>query len=68
MAPKKDAPNGDSNALLVGFTDKETKLLAAAFVSCIGTDKVRDHTTVAPSIICSMNVVVVCFYFFFVLC
>ncbi|KAK1910177.1 hypothetical protein P3342_006450 [Pyrenophora teres f. teres] len=39
MAPKKDAPDGDSNALLVGFTDKETKLLAAAFVSCIGTDK-----------------------------
>ncbi|KAG9376198.1 hypothetical protein A1F94_013464 [Pyrenophora tritici-repentis] len=31
MAPKKDAPDGHSNALLVGFTDKDTKLLAAAF-------------------------------------
>ncbi|RMZ70833.1 hypothetical protein GMOD_00008477 [Pyrenophora seminiperda CCB06] len=39
MAPKKNVPDSESNTLLVGFTDKETKLLAAAFVSCIGTDR-----------------------------
>jgi hypothetical protein len=40
MPPKKDAAAGESTALLVGFTDKETKLLAAAFVSCTAPDKV----------------------------
>ena len=61
MAPKKDAPDGESNTLLVGFTDKETKLLAAAFVSCVGTDKVHNQIAVATSIMCSMSVVVACF-------
>ncbi|KAL1800990.1 hypothetical protein ACET3X_001332 [Alternaria dauci] len=39
MPPKKDAAAGEADALLVGFTNKETKLLAAAFVSSIGPDK-----------------------------
>ncbi|KAG9191494.1 hypothetical protein G6011_10228 [Alternaria panax] len=38
MPPKKDA-TAESSALLVGFTDKETKLLAAAFVSSTAPDK-----------------------------
>ena len=38
MPPKKDAAAGA--ALLTGFTDKETKLLAAAFVSTLSADKV----------------------------
>jgi hypothetical protein len=40
MPPKKDAADGGTTKQLVGFEDKETKLLAAAFVSCIGPDKV----------------------------
>jgi hypothetical protein len=40
MPPKKDTGNGDVTKLLAGFEDKEVKLLAAAFVSSIGTDKV----------------------------
>jgi hypothetical protein len=40
MPPKKDVGNGDVTKLLAGFEDKEVKLLAAAFVSSIGTDKV----------------------------
>jgi hypothetical protein len=39
MPPKKDAPAA-GEPLLVGFTDKETKLIAAASVSSIGPDKV----------------------------
>jgi hypothetical protein len=42
MPPKKDTPKKDAVAtasLLNGFTDKETKLLAAAFVSTIAPDK-----------------------------
>ncbi|CAN9471255.1 unnamed protein product [Alternaria alternata] len=39
MPPKKDAAAGESDALLVGFTNKETKLLAAAFVSSTAPDK-----------------------------
>ena len=38
MPPKKDAP--PSNACIEGYDSKETKLLAAAFVSSIGPDKV----------------------------
>jgi hypothetical protein len=38
MPPKKDATVGET--ILVAFTDKETKLLAAAFVSSIAPDKV----------------------------
>jgi hypothetical protein len=45
MPPKKkDTADGADGAapgtLLQGFTDKETKLLAAAFLSSIGPDKV----------------------------
>jgi hypothetical protein len=39
MPPKKDAAAGESDALLVGFTNKEAKLLAAAFVSSTAPDK-----------------------------
>ncbi|KAF2025728.1 hypothetical protein EK21DRAFT_75694 [Setomelanomma holmii] len=39
MPPKKDTNGSDATKLLVGFDDKETKLLAAAFMSCIGPDK-----------------------------
>ena len=43
MPPKKDsAATGDSsNRILTGWEDKETKLLAAAFLSATGPDKVR---------------------------
>lgn len=51
MPPKKDAGNGDPTKLLAGFEDKEVKLLAAAFVSSIGTDKVSTSTP-APHAIC----------------
>jgi hypothetical protein len=43
MPPKKDTNGSESTKLLKGFEDKETKLLAAAFVSCIGPDKVSAH-------------------------
>jgi hypothetical protein len=46
MPPKKDAAAGESDALLVGFTNKETKLLAAAFVSSTAPDKF-DYDTMA---------------------
>ncbi|KAF1835883.1 hypothetical protein BDW02DRAFT_596973 [Decorospora gaudefroyi] len=39
MAPKKDVPEGGHTTLLTGFTVRETKFLAAAFVSSIGKDK-----------------------------
>ena len=41
MPPKKDAAGAEGNELLIGFTDKETKLLAAAFLSSTGPDKVH---------------------------
>ena len=40
MPPKKDAVTVAESSLLSGFLDKETKLIAAAFLSCIGPDKV----------------------------
>ncbi|XP_014558984.1 hypothetical protein COCVIDRAFT_93053 [Bipolaris victoriae FI3] len=46
MPPKKDTTGEDANVLLPGFTDKETKLIAAAFLSSIGPDKF-DYETMA---------------------
>ncbi|EUC49466.1 hypothetical protein COCMIDRAFT_84431 [Bipolaris oryzae ATCC 44560] len=46
MPPKKDTSGGEANELLVGFTDKETKLIAAAFLSSTGPDKF-DYETMA---------------------
>jgi hypothetical protein len=43
MPPKKDATAGE--ALLVGFDNKETKLLAAAFLSSTAPDKVCHLTS-----------------------
>lgn len=43
MPPKKDTAGGESSELLAGFSDKETKLLAAAFLSSTAPDKVRDR-------------------------
>ena len=40
MPPKKDAAGAEAKELLVGFTEKETKLIAAAFLSSTGPDKV----------------------------
>jgi hypothetical protein len=42
MPPKKDtaAASGEDANAIVGFTAKETKLLAAAFVASVGTGKV----------------------------
>lgn len=40
MPPKKDTAGGEANELLPGFTDKETKLIAAAYLSSTGPDKV----------------------------
>jgi hypothetical protein len=40
MPPKKNPAEGDQTKLLAGFEDKETKLIAAAFLSSIGPDKV----------------------------
>ncbi|CAO2652408.1 Nn.00g006910.m01.CDS01 [Neocucurbitaria sp. VM-36] len=37
--PPKEAAGGEAPELLVGFTEKECKLLAAAFISSIGPDK-----------------------------
>jgi hypothetical protein len=42
MPPKKDTAEVGAVKMLEGFEYKETKLLAAAFVSCIGPDKVSD--------------------------
>ncbi|KAH7066771.1 hypothetical protein BKA63DRAFT_495671 [Paraphoma chrysanthemicola] len=39
MPPKKDTNGAETIRLLNGFEDKETKLLAAAFLSSIGPDK-----------------------------
>jgi len=43
MAPKKKEATEGSTTLLKGFEDRETKLIAAAFLSSIAPDKVR-HT------------------------
>jgi hypothetical protein len=40
MPPKKNTTGGDTTKLLSGFEDKETKLLAAAFLSSLSPDKV----------------------------
>jgi hypothetical protein len=48
MPPKKDTGNGDGK-LLTSFEDRETKLLAAAFVSCIGPDKVSNFSYRGPA-------------------
>jgi hypothetical protein len=50
MPPKKDTGNGDVVKLLAGFEDREVKLLAAAFVSSIGTDKVSTSISVPRTI------------------
>jgi hypothetical protein len=42
MPPKKDVPGADGAKLLAGFEDKETKLLAAAFLSSLAADKVSN--------------------------
>ncbi|KAH7389820.1 hypothetical protein BKA66DRAFT_48633 [Pyrenochaeta sp. MPI-SDFR-AT-0127] len=39
MPPKKDTAGGDSTDLITGFSDKECKLLAAAFISSTASDK-----------------------------
>lgn len=39
MPPKKDVPTADTT--IVGYDNKETRLLAAAFVASVGPDKVR---------------------------
>jgi len=46
MPPKKDG-NGPETAI-AGFDNKETRLLAAAFVSYIGPDKVCLPTSSCP--------------------
>ena len=40
MPPKKDETKVNPEATINGFEPKETKLLAAGFVSMIGADKV----------------------------
>jgi hypothetical protein len=42
MPPKKDVTGADGAKLLAGFEDKETKLLAAAFLSSLAADKVSN--------------------------
>jgi hypothetical protein len=50
MPPKKDdgaaAAPGDT---ITGFTSKETKMIAAAFVASTGPDKVRYHALSSTS-------------------
>jgi hypothetical protein len=41
MPPKKDDTKGKDESTVKGFDPKETKLLAAGFLSMVGTDKVR---------------------------
>lgn len=41
MPPKKKEATEGTVTLLKGFEDKETKLIAAAFLSSTGPDKVR---------------------------
>jgi hypothetical protein len=48
MPPKKDPAASTDSALLIGFLDKETKLIAAAFLSYVGPDKVRTSCTPLP--------------------
>lgn len=49
MAPKKDTAAAPETAI-TGYDSKETKLLAAAFVSSVGQDKVRRSTSIPPAI------------------
>jgi hypothetical protein len=42
MPPKKEVMGVDTPKLLSSFEDKETKLLAAAFLSSLGPDKVSN--------------------------
>jgi hypothetical protein len=53
MAPKKDT-NAAPETAITGYDSKETKLLAAAFVSSIGVDKVRRSIGI-PSAIFNAN-------------
>lgn len=39
--PPKNAASGEAGELLAGFNDKETKLIAAAFLSATAPDKAR---------------------------
>jgi hypothetical protein len=48
MPPKKEAPSADGAKLLTGFEDKETKLLAAAFLSSLAADKVSNFKLHLP--------------------
>ena len=52
MPPKKDNSGGDASQLLKGFFDKETKLIAAAFLSCIGTgpDRVSNRKSITSHV------------------
>lgn len=62
MPPKKDTAGAEANELLVGFADKETKLIAAAYLSCTGPDKVsaRYLLLVQPSAgTCANNIHIV---------
>lgn len=43
MPPKKET--APANTVITGFDVKETRILAAAFVSSLGADKVRRHPT-----------------------
>jgi hypothetical protein len=45
MPPKKEVMGVDTPKLLSSFEDKETKLLAAAFLSSLGPDKVSDNAS-----------------------
>lgn len=45
MPPKKDT-GGDTHELVAGFTDRETKLLAAAFLSSTAPDKVSTRVRI----------------------
>lgn len=40
MAPKKEESAAINTDAITGFTSKETKMIAAAFVASIGPDKV----------------------------
>lgn len=40
MPPKKAEATGEDSEFIAGFTKKECRLLSAAFLSCIGPDKV----------------------------
>jgi hypothetical protein len=54
MPPKKDTAGAEANELLAGFTDKETKLLAAAYLSSTGPDKVNALEPIPGALLSSM--------------